>query len=206
MNARQTDIFRSDAQQLAFAELCNALYERELLQLAHSNNKSLLPRRLKGLSHHIRHAAEAMMQHDGPLEVDVHNASWQSKQAARCPAKPAPEKCQQWFSQHAQLGMPVPIRVHELGMEHLELDSVDRIDAEEGLIHTNKYGWFALTGSHQEHDRYHLLIPTKATLTAACCGHGWKHNKKAQPRALTLRELLLSNQINWKDPKKPMGR
>ena len=59
-NQHQVDIFANDAHQRQYAELCNALYERELMSLAQgaSANASLLKRRLSGLSHHIKRAAE----------------------------------------------------------------------------------------------------------------------------------------------------
>ncbi|GAB3034690.1 hypothetical protein [Bowmanella dokdonensis] len=207
MQSGQTDIFRDDQAQLHYAELCNALYERELLSLAQSSNLSLLKRRLKGLSHHIKRVASSMLAHQGPLELDIHNASWQARHAAHCPGHGSDGKLFEWLHKHACLGLPVPVWLGELGCEHLELDSVDRIDRENRCLHLNKHGWFSLDGTHQDHqylETRKLLLPTKPTLTAACCGHSWKHQRRTQPRTLSLRELLLSNQINWKNFRKPL--
>ncbi|MGS2719869.1 hypothetical protein [Paraglaciecola aestuariivivens] len=207
-NAQQTDIFSDDQSQLHFAELCNALYERELASLANQkfNNISLLQRKIGGLRHHIKRAAYSLLQADTPLEVDLHNASWQAKQAAKCMAnKSDADKTQAWFAKHTQIGRCIAIHVNTLGAEHIELDSVDRIDLEQNKLHGNKFGWFALDGQFLEPQRLkedilnvQLLKPSKAIFTAACCGHTWNHKGKSQPRALSLRELLLSLSIDWK--------
>ena len=205
-DAHQVDIFANDQQQLQFAELCNALYERELQSLAHqkANNVGLLQRRLSGLTHHIRRAAEHLLNHQAPIEVDVHNGSWQAKQAAKCVAiKHDTEKTQDWYERYAKMGLVVPVYVMEMGVEHLELDSIDRIDSESSRVHTNKHGWFTVEGSPEKAEqssmhRKLLLLPNKASMSAACCGHSWNHRGRTQPRALSLRELLLSTTINWK--------
>ena len=204
---QQVDIFADDLQQLQYAELCNALYERELLSLSQqaANNSSLLQRRLAGLSHHIKRAAEHLLNSNAPIKVDIHNGSWQSKQAAKCVAdKISSEKTKNWFNQHAKFGLPVPVHVSEMGFEHIELDSIDRIDPKNHELHLNKHGWFYFDGepvesSTSEHTSTRLLQPTKQSCSAACCGHSWNHKGRAQPRALTLRELLLSTTINWKN-------
>lgn len=208
MQQNQSDIFRHDNQQLHFAELCNALYERELPQLAKITNLSLLQRRLKGISHHIKRAAEDMLRHQGPLQLDIHNASWQFKQSTRPPKTVEPEKLSQWFSHYACFGMPLPVICEHLGILHLELDSIDRLEPEQSRLHLNKHGWFSFTGQSEQPLQTDwqkaLLLPVRNTLGAACCGHMWKHGNKTQPRTLSLRELLLSNKINWKDFKKPL--
>ncbi|GGD72836.1 hypothetical protein [Lacimicrobium alkaliphilum] len=208
MQQNQSDIFRRDNQQLHYAELCNALYERELPQLTRIANLSLLHRRLKGLSHHIKRAAEEMLKHQGPLQIDIHNASWQCRQSARPPKATDPSRNHQWFGLHGAFGMPVPVCYEHLGLLHLELDSIDRLDPQQSRLHLNKHGWFAFDGHCQQEARagvqLSLLVPSKTTLSAACCGHVWKHAGKYQPRTLSLRELLLSNKINWKNFKKPL--
>ena len=87
-NYQQIDIFSDDQRQLHYAELCNALYERELASLSQQkiSNISLLQRKIAGLRHHVKRAAYSLLQHQTPLDVDVHNASWQAKQAAKCMA------------------------------------------------------------------------------------------------------------------------
>lgn len=206
-NQHQVDIFNSNHQQKQFAELCNALYERELHFLAVSGpkNLSLLQRRLGGLAYHIKNAAENLLNHNAPIEVDVHNASWQAKQSATCIAKRHDdEKTEAWFKSHSKMGLAVPVYVSNLGDEHVELDSIDRLELEENKLHLNKHGWFSLTGEclqeiEIKHQDKRLLKPSKNSIVAACCGHSWNHKGKIRPRTLTLRELLLSTTINWKD-------
>jgi len=206
-NSQQVDIFSDDQRQLHYAELCNALYERELASLSQQkiNNISLLQRKIAGLRHHVKRAAYSLLQHQSPLQVDVHNASWQAKQAAKCMANNyVAQKTQQWFSSNIQIGCSIAVHVKQLGCEHIELDSIDRIELSSHRVHTNKFGWFNIGGEFAE-DNYRqadvlslrLLKPTKAILTAACCGHKWDHKGKGQQRALSLRELLLSLSINW---------
>lgn len=204
---QQKDIFLSSAQQQRFAELCNALYERELQQLAKSaTNLNALQRRIGSLSYHIRGAAEKLLACPSPLELDSHNASWQGKQAAKCPAQQLDIAGNlQWFTRHSSLGMAVCVYQNELSVHHLELDSIDRIDMPGLRVHCNKFGWFNMDGKHQEHHHeqsphhyYQLSRPMKKHLNAACCGHRWNHKGRTQPRALTLRELLLSTTLNWR--------
>lgn len=207
--ADQADFFAHGDELKHVAELCNALYERELDHLAsHGPTQlSLLRRRLKGLSHHIKRAAYFLARNDAPIAVDIHNASWQAKQAAKCPDNKAePDKVADWFYQHASPGLVVPIRLETPEGQTIELDSVDRIDKAQQRIHVNKHGWFALSGESSEdvsgmHKR--LLKPTRVIMTAACCGHTWNHRGRRTPRALTLREILLSTTINWKTFKLP---
>jgi hypothetical protein len=210
-HTQQVDIFSDDQRQLHYAELCNALYERELASLSQQkiSNINLLQRKIAGLRHHVKRAAYSLLQHQSPLQVDVHNASWQAKQAAKCMANSSiAQKTRQWFSSDIQIGCSIAIHIKQLGCEHIELDSIDRISKTElgsDRVHTNKFGWFTIDGEFAE-DSYkqsdilslRLLKPTKAILTAACCGHVWDHKGKGQQHALSLRELLLSLSINWK--------
>lgn len=205
--SQQVNIFSDDLRQLHFAELCNALYERELSHLANKkfNNISLLQRQIGGLKHHIKRAAFNLLQHNAPLDIDIHNASWQAKQAAKCPAKlHETEKTQTWFNAATALGVCSAVYVNELGVEHIELDSIDRSDLEHNKIHLNKFGWFSTNGhpivesSEPMKRQIQLLKPNKTVISAACCGHTWNHKGRSQPRLLTLRELLLSFSINWK--------
>jgi len=193
-DSQQVNIFSDDLRQLHFAELCNALYERELHSLSQKkfNNISLLQRQIGGLKHHIKRAAYNLLQHQSPLEVDVHNASWQAKQAANCPAKLAEtDKTELWFQRPIALGVCTAVYVNELGLEHIELDSIDRIELQTGKIHLNKFGWFTLNGlpetpsSAQHQSKVQVLKPTKNLMLAACCGHSWNHKGRAQPRLLS---------------------
>lgn len=206
LNNRQVNIFSDDLRQLHFAELCNALYERELNHLSQKNfnSISLLQRQIGGLKHHIKRAAYNLLQHQTPLQIDVHNASWQAKQAAKCPAKLLElDKTLSWFSHPFELGVCVPVYINELGAEHIELDSIDRFDIEQSKLHLNKWGWFNFNGtpvnpqSDVKAASAQLLKPSKLLFTAASCGHSWNHKGRSQPRLLTLRELMLSFSINW---------
>ncbi len=206
----QTDLFSQGVEhhtsQANFAELCNALYERELQHLAFQgpNQVSLLRRRLSGLTHHVKRAAHFLANNNAPIEIDAHNASWQSKQANKSPARTHDNQLSlNWFSQYAQHGLVVCIRVQALDNEHIELDSIDRVQPENHTLHVNKHGWFSFEGDaldapRQPHTTYQLLKPNKAIMTAACCGHSWNHKGKISPRALSLREMLLSSTIDWK--------
>ncbi|MFT6702828.1 MAG: hypothetical protein ACJAUM_002705 [Pseudomonadales bacterium] len=208
--SNQTNIFNLAEQFPNVAELCNALYERELVSLASSNIKDpiLLKRKLSGLSYHIKNAAEFLINEPTPIEVDVHNGTWKSKQAAKCPgAKLANNeeefgKAELWFAKNHYRGAVVCIYVNEYGNEHIELDSIDMIAAPEGKFHSNKFGWFSFAGASLEATKNHvscrLIKPNKAILSAACSGHAWNTKGRATPRALSLRELLLSTNINWK--------
>ncbi|MFT5283733.1 MAG: hypothetical protein ACI94Z_002581 [Yoonia sp.] len=206
----QTNIFNLAEQFPNVAELCNALYERELLSLASSNIKDpiLLKRKLSGLSYHIKNAAEFLINEPTPIEVDVHNGTWKSKQANKCPAAKLVAndeeiaKAGTWFKQHHYHGAVVCVYVNNYGNEHIELDSIDMFTSPVSKLHTNKHGWFALNGESLEkaktHVTHRLVKPSKAILSAACSGHTWNTKGKATPRALSLRELLLSTNINWK--------
>jgi hypothetical protein len=205
---QQVDIFSEDHRQLHFAELCNALYERELASLSQlpMANISLLQRKLAGLRHHVKRTAYSLLQHSSPLTVDIHNASWQAKQAAKCMAHHYDLiKTQNWFSQDIQIGSAIAIHVQSLGFEHIELDSIDKLALSDQRLHANKFGWFNITGCPIQEDltdpqaiTVRLLKPTKAIFSAGCCGHSWTHKGKGHNRALSLRELRLSLSIDWK--------
>ncbi|WP_395344593.1 hypothetical protein PN836_007460 [Ningiella sp. W23] len=199
----QTDIFHLTAKYPNFAELSNALYERELQLLANSNisDPALLKRKIKGLSYHVRNAAMHLLSGDSPIDVDVHNGSWQAKQAAKCPINTQDtDKTIKWYIENARYGAVVAVYVEHLGEEHIELDSIDMMASDR--LHLNKFGWFSKSGEYFEivpkQTRYLLLKPTKAILIAACSGHRWTPKGRAIPRALSLRELLLSTDIDWK--------
>ncbi len=187
-----------------FTEICNALYERELLVLSQTtgNQVKLLQSRLAALPHRIQRAAHYLSRHKTPLTVDSHNGTWQYKQAGRCPAnKVESEMIRAWFSEHAAYGLAVPVRMQRFDEEHIELDSIDRVQFDNEMLHTNKYGWFSFDGISQSSTTetdFKLIKPTKAIMAAACCGHRWNHKGKLAPRTVSLRELLLSTTIKWK--------
>jgi len=200
----QSDIFVTDELQLHYAELCNALYERELTQLAANTSTDVrrLKSRLNGLSYLIRRAARVMLQPQGPLQLDPHNASWQYKQTSKNPEhKSSTEQTQSWLQSHRHIGEIVTLSIQELGYQHIELDSIDRVDAGNGRLHLNKHGWFNQHGVAEQDtalQQKRILKPSKLIWVSACCGHRWDHKGKSQPRTLTLREIMLTTSIKWR--------
>lgn len=222
-----------------FNEVCTALYERELIVLAHSTitNLSLLKRRMGGLPYHVRSVARYMVNHTNmpnpsPLEADTHNGSWFAKQSSKCPGlqhndQNERDKCQQWYSKHAEYGLVVPVLITNIEGMYIELDSIDMTSQNKTELHLNKSGWFLNTGSailkassassdirqtsansdhftskEVKHATMHtqvLLKPTKAIMASACCGHMWNYKSKRSPRALSMREMRLSTKINWRN-------
>ncbi len=207
-----------------FTEICTALYERELLLIAHKgpSNVSILRRRLAGLPHHIRSVARYLIDNPSPLDIDPHNGSWFIKQPGKCPGISQPtDKKYQWYRQYADYGLVLPICITTLEGIHIELDSIDSVNHTTHTLHTNKHGWFSFDGEvahseieknqlNAEHDtsrftdanavlKRQLLKPTTAIMASACSGHMWRHKSKGAPRALSLREMRLSTHINWKN-------
>lgn len=223
-SSSQTGFF-SDSGELGgshphFTEICTALYERELLNLAHSgpSNVSILRRRLAGLPHHIRSVARFLVANSSPLAVDAHNGSWFIKQPTKCPGSTQKsEMKQQWYIENADYGLVLPLRITTVEGTHLELDSIDMVDQKRSTLHTNKHGWFHFSGDtmhpiengsnsssllENETNTFvqkQLLKPTTAIMASACSGHFWRNRAKVLPRALSLREMRLSTQINWKN-------
>jgi hypothetical protein len=205
----QTNIFHLAQRFPNVAELCNALYERELANLAASeiSDPLLLKRKLTGLSYHIKNAAQFLLNGESPLEVDVHNGTWKAKQSTKCPAvfkdlDTSKAKNLDWFNKYARHGYVVCVYVSDFGEEHIELDSIDMLPNDTSHIHLNKFGWFERNGDCLEdlatHKILRIVKPTKSILSAACGGHTWNSKGRRSPRTLTLRELLLSTNINWK--------
>jgi hypothetical protein len=224
----QSLLWQSEQQSSDFAELCNALYERELITLARNECLALanLQGRIKSLPHYVKRTAFALLKVQTPLELDIQNASWSAKQVATSPEisqlSAYDETVIAWYkSQQLVPGLVVPIAFNG----HIVLDCIDRIDLEKQRFRTNVYGWFYLTDNEMvsgagdreknEGDRaseaesevtrhkVNLLKPTKKVMSAACAGHRWKDGQKLQPIMPTLRELLLSCTINWRNFKQP---
>lgn len=199
---QQADIFQPLAQQGDIAELCSALYERELQQLAQVDDLPVaaLQRRLASLPHYIRHAAHGCLDtaKQSPLTLDVQNASWQAPQPTKVPSSgTSTEKQAEWFGKHAALGLVVPVRYQTPEFTTIMLDSIDRVDRENRRLRLNYRGWLNFTGPG-EHPQDSLLKPNKRIMTAASCGHQWNHKGRINPRTLTLRELLLVATLDWK--------
>ena len=207
-----------------FNEICTALYEREIVSLAHSEikNLSLIKRRMGGLPYHVKAIARYMISNGiannpSPLKTDTHNGSWYAKQSAKCPGinhLDDVEKREAWYRKNARYGLVVPVLILNMEGSHIELDSIDMVNQDNTQLHLNKNGWFANTGecisSTPLRDEMEaatalsvqnkiLFRPSKAIMTAACCGHAWSFKSKRSPRALSLREMRLSTQINWKN-------
>ncbi|WP_404402633.1 hypothetical protein LG288_04980 [Idiomarina seosinensis] len=202
---QQTDIFQPIAQHGDFAELCVALYEREVNQLAQIEDMPVraLQRRLASLPFYIQRAAHGCLraEQEAPLSLDVQNASWQATQASKCPVNPLSGQTvktqQQWFKKHAALGLVVPVAYQTAELKTIFLDSIDRVDAQYNRVHLNYRGWFNFSGDGEPPSET-LLKPNKRVMTAASCGHQWNHKRRINPRTLTLRELLLVATLDWK--------
>lgn len=198
----QTSLWQGEAQSADFSELCSALYEREISLLAHSevNEALALKGRLKSLPYYIKRTAHLMIQAKTPLSIDVQNASWSAKQAAHMPLNGQEiEAVNRWYlSAELIHGLVVPIA----DASHIILDSIDRIDIEKQRFRTNAHGWFYLNDQIKT-KKVRLLKPNKRVMTAACTGHSWLNDQKTHPHIPSLRELLLSCAINWKNFKQP---
>jgi hypothetical protein len=210
----QTSLWQTNQQNNNFAEICNALYERELRVLAkvESGTMQSMQGRLKSLPYYINRTANLMTQVNelgiSPLTLDVQNASWSTKQAAKLSLSGQTEQdIYSWYlSGKLTLGLVVPI----FDGEHVILDSIDRVDTENKRLRTNASGWFALSLNDNSTTKttIKLLKPNKKIMLAACAGHCWQNagnNTKLRPLILSLRELLLSCAINWKDFKQPLA-
>lgn len=189
-----------------WAELCVALYERELQQLSRETAQTpFIQRRLGSLSHYVRRAAQALLdasvQSDVPLALDIQNASWQGRQAPAAPsASDKTEALQHWLERYARLGLVLPVEFEQHGLQRVELDSIDRVDNSTQRVHLNRFGWFNYAGvalDEQTGGSAQLLKPGKVTMSAACCGFQWSATGRTAPRTLSLREVLLSASLVW---------
>lgn len=196
-----------------FAELCNALYQREISIIAKANFASVqaVQVRLQSLSYYItltaHSMAKVMAQGHSPLHLDNQNASWSVKQSKRIPTS-GQETSQErndvftWYlSNHVSIGLVVPVQVDQ----HIILDCIDRVDIEKKKVRTNVAGWFNLTEQEETINTpfKRLLKPNKKVMLSACAGHSWRGEQRDPPIIPSLRELLLSCRINWQNFKKP---
>jgi len=201
-----------------FAELCNALYQRELELVAKGSfaNVEEMQKRLQSLTYYITRTAHAMTQvmsqGHSPLSLDSQNASWSIKQGNKKPFS-GQLTCQEseviscWYLQNnIDIGLVVPV----LMVDHIIIDCIDRIDLHKQRLHTNVAGWFSLKPITSDtistcNVNKRLLKPSKKIMASACAGHCWQGNSKQLPVIPSLRELLLSCSINWKNFKKPLA-
>jgi hypothetical protein len=208
----QNTLWQKEQQSADYAELCNALYERELRLLATKEYSSAqtIQSRLKSLPYYINRTAFLMTkvanQNQSPLILDVQNASWSSIQKSKLPlAGQSFDDICRWFTfSKLKVGLVIPVASEH----HIVLDSIDRIDHEKLRFRTNVYGWFSLSEQglleKQTLASVQLLKPNKTVMLAACAGHCWRSNGKTSPIIPTLRELLLSCAINWRNFKQPL--
>jgi hypothetical protein len=200
----QTSLWQGDYQSADFAELCNALYERELYQFSKLSISSVkaVQARLKSLPHYIKRTAYSMLQAQTPLELDTQNASWSAKQGLHMPLSGQDkDSVNKWYlSINLVHGLVVPIATPSI----ILLDSIDRIDNENQRFRTNAHGWFNLL-VEENNTKTLLLKPNKKVMAAACSGHYWLNDKRSNPSIPSLRELLLSCAINWRNFKQPLA-
>ncbi|WP_126756621.1 hypothetical protein [Aliidiomarina taiwanensis] len=181
----------------AQAELCNAMYERELALLSYADDDAArIRRKLRSLPFYVKKAAWWLIEADSPLTLDTQNAGWQAKQRPR-PPQPDPTHLPKWLEQHIAPGLPLPVEVTAGGKVHIRLDSVDRVDYANKRFHLNRWGWCAFTGASLAKEPIRVLKPTVTVMTAACAGHRWNNAGRLPPVALPLRELLLSAMLCW---------
>jgi len=218
----QSSLWQAQTDNNDFAELCNALYQREIKLLAKGDfsNAQAVQQRLQSLSHYITRTAHSMTQviaqAKSPLQLDCQNASWSAKQSKQMPLagqgtceenKQANKEVFTWYlAGNINVGLVVPVQMGQ----HIMLDCIDRLDLEGHRLRTNVGGWFNLAHESSanteifEHvtSNYRLLKPNKKVMLAACAGHCWQGNSKLMPTIPSLRELLLSCSINWQNFKK----
>ena len=216
----QASLWQTNQQSNDFAEICNALYERELRILANGEFSTVqsVQGRLKSLAYYINRTANLMTQiktHDlSPLLLDSQNASWSAKQAATLSMSgQVDQEISSWYlTQKLPMGLVVPI----LKGNYVVLDSINKIDIDNKRLCTNASGWLSLEMNNgaikSNTNQVKLLKPNKKIMLAACTGHCWQSNvstknngTKLRPIILSLRELLLSCAINWKDFKQPLA-
>ena len=214
----QSSLWHSPTDNGNFAELCNALYQREVSLIARGSfvNHQAIQARLKSLTYYITRTAHAMAEvvanKHSPLSLDIQNASWSAKQSNRIPLTiqrtlDGQLNALNWYLQgDINVGLVVPVMLSD----HIIIDCIDRIDTENNRLHTNVGGWFSLipinnlTQNGQQTPSKFLLKPTRTIMASACAGHCWQRNTKQLPIIPSLRELLLSCAINWKNLKKPL--
>ncbi|WP_017444928.1 hypothetical protein [Gayadomonas joobiniege] len=201
----QQDFSEERQKLLAYAQLCNVFYERELKLLGELDESAeKLKKRLQSLPFYIKRAAETLLSLDNPLTLDTQNGTWSNKQRRRCPAdKIDSEQNRLWLQKNAQIGLLVPVVKTLQGETSIRLDCIDALD--ENKVRLNEHGWFDEYGQclQPTEGEKRLLRANKDLISAAACGHQWIGQDATLPRTLSLRELLLTTNINWKNLNKP---
>jgi hypothetical protein len=213
----QSSLWQIQTETGDFAELCNGLYQREISIIAKGNfaSSQAVQVKLQSLTYYITRTAHAMTQvmaqGNSPLLLDSQNASWSTKQSKASPFSVVDtleerESTSRWY---LQKGICVGLVVPVLLTDHIIIDCIDRIDLDNQRVHTNVGGWFLLKpvseGFNPMTYEKRLLKPSKKIMASACAGHCWQGNAKKLPIIPSLRELLLSCAINWKNFKKPLA-
>jgi len=214
----QTSLWKIETDSGEFAELCNGLYQREISIIAKGNFGSVeaMQTRLQSLSYYITRTAhsmtQVMAQGNSPLLLDSQNASWSSKQSKKKPfaVQVTSQECDIVSNWYLQSGIGIGLVVPVLLVDHIIIDCIDRIDLDRQRLHTNVGGWFSLmpmdrTFNPAANVTKRLLRPNKRIMTSACAGHCWQGDTQKSPVIPSLRELLLSCAINWKNFKKPLA-
>lgn len=229
-NEKQQELWRGLKNSLLYAELCNALYEREIPRLSDDSLTDIhRVKWLKSLPFYVRKTAQSIVDAEVPYKFDSQNGSWFEGQALKSPhLVQKTEDITTFYRKYNKLlALVVPVFTMENGFEKVYLDTVDQVDTSNQAIHTNVNGWFSITGeplpslesqsslAHPYdnvsaknrciHFQQKLLKPTKQALKAACCGHQWLNNKRRDPRLLSLREMLLVAKVNWKNVLEPIA-
>lgn len=204
----QVSFWQEQEQLPELAELCCALYERELKLLVGLDNNAfaMLQGRIKSLPYYVKRTAYLMAQTNSPLDLDVQNATWSAKQALSMPLSGQEvANVNAWYlSLNLVPGLVVPVATPT----HIVLDSIDRIDDKNSRFRTNLHGWFSLIADNSgssDNENLRLLKPNKRVMTAACTGHAWLNEHKINPVIPTLREMLLSCAIDWRNFKRPIS-
>ena len=213
----QSSFWQTHTETGGFAELCNGLYQREINLIAKGDYASVqaVQARLQSLPYYITRTAHAMTEVNSqglsPLQLDSQNASWSAKQSTKLPlsGQETEQERDKVFAWYLQEGICVGLAVPVLLFDHIIIDCIDRIDVDRQRLRTNVGGWFSLVATNsvtQGRDvNKQLLKPSKKIMTSACAGHCWQRNIKQLPIIPSLRELLLSCSINWKNFKKPLA-
>lgn len=213
----QSNLWQIQTETGHFAELCNGLYQREITLIAKGDFASVqaIQAQLQSLPYYVNRTAHAMtkVMSEGlsPLQLDSQNASWSAKQGKHLPIVGQETQQEQdiAFAWYLQAGICVGLAVPVLLGDHIIIDCIDRIDLDKQRLRTNIGGWFSLVPNNKINDGQamskQLLKPNKKIMTSACAGHCWRRKSQQVPIIPSLRELLLSCSINWKNFKKPLA-
>ena len=213
----QSSLWQIQTETGNFAELCNGLYQREISIIAKGDfaSSQAVQTRLQSLPYYINRTAHAMTQviieGHSPLLLDCQNASWSAKQSKKMPlsGQETQQELDKVFAWYLQEGICVGLAVPVLLFDHIIIDCIDRIDVDRQRLRTNVGGWFSLAVTNNVTEgndvNKQLLKPNKKIMASACAGHCWQANTKQLPVIPSLRELLLSCSINWKNFKKPLA-